>query len=72
MLEKLTEILEEYLGEKVEITPETELLSDLGMSSFDLIQLVCTIEEEFGIEILDRALKNIKTVGDVMSRIEEE
>ena len=71
MLEKLSDILAEYLGEKVEITPETVLLSDLGISSFDLIQFICTLEEEFNVEISDRELRNFKTVGDVISFIED-
>ena len=70
MLEKLSDIIAEYLGEKVEIKPETVLLSDLWMSSFDLIQLICTIEEEFNVEISDRELRNLKTIGDVIAFIE--
>lgn len=71
MLAKLSDILAEYLGEEVQITPETVLLSDLGISSFDLIQLICTLEEEFNVEISDRELRNFKTVGDVIAFIEE-
>lgn len=71
MLERLTAILREHT-EKMELTisRDTVLLTDLELNSFELIELVCTIEEEFDIEIPDRAIKNFKTVGDVIDFIE--
>lgn len=72
MLEKLSLIISEYTGKTIEVTKETNLTSDLGVSSFDLVQLVCKVEDEFDIEISDRAIKNFKTVGDVIRYIEEQ
>ena len=42
------------------------LSGDLGLSSLDLVNLAAEIEDEFDIEIPDRAIKNIKTVGDII------
>ena len=70
MLEKLKEIIKEHTGSDIDITEDTVLLTDLGMSSFDLVQLVCAVEDEFDIEIPDREIKNFKTVGDVIGFIE--
>ena len=70
MLEKLKEIIKEHTGSDIDITENTVLLTDLGMSSFDLVQLVCAVEDEFDIEIPDREIKNFKTVGDVIGFIE--
>lgn len=73
MLEKLTSIIKEYTGnENLVLTPDTVLITDLGMSSFDLVQLVCEMEETFDIEIPDRSIKSFKTVGDVMSFIDKQ
>lgn len=70
MLEKLKEIFIESTGiTDIEITLETNLKNDLGLNSFDLAQLVCTIEDEFDIEISDDAIRNIKTVDDVIKYI---
>lgn len=51
---------------------ETNIKEDLGMSSFDLIQLACAVEDEFDVEIPDRAIKDFKTVGDVITFIENQ
>lgn len=72
MLEKLTKIINDYTGKDFSITPETILIADLGMNSLDLVQLACQFEDEFDIEITDRAIGSIKTVGDVITLIENQ
>jgi len=72
MLEKLTKIINDYTGKDFSITPETILIADLGMNSLDLVQLACRVEDEFDIEIPDRAIGSIKTVGDVITLIENQ
>lgn len=70
MLEKLSKLVYNQTGDdKIEITRESVLLADLGMSSFDLVNLVCEIEDEFDIEIPDRVIGTFKTVGDVINYI---
>ncbi len=66
MFEKLRTSLLEYVDcEKEDITPETEFLMDLKMTSFDIISLIGQIEEEFDIELDNEKLKEIYTVGDL-------
>lgn len=73
MLDKLTNIIREYTGDNnITINENTVLISDLGLSSLDLVNLVCTVEDEFDVEIPDRAIKDFKTVGDVMNFIENQ
>lgn len=70
MLEKLTEIIREQTGDDtITINRDSVLLADLGMSSFDLINLVCVLEDSFEVEIPDRVISNFKTVGDVVDYI---
>ena len=72
MLNKLTEIIREQTGDDtITIDRDSVLLADLGMNSFDLINLVCVLEDEFEVEIPDRVIGNFKTVGDVMDYIAE-
>ncbi|MCI6435864.1 MAG: acyl carrier protein [Clostridiales bacterium] len=72
MLNKLTEIIREQTGDDtITINRDSVLLADLGMNSFDLINLVCVLEDEFEVEIPDRVIGNFKTVGDVMDYIAE-
>lgn len=73
MLEKLTEIIQKYKGDKsIVISEATVIKEDLGMSSFDLIQLACAVEDEFDVEIPDISIKNLKTIADVILLIENQ
>ena len=72
MLDKLIELIKENTGEEtLNINEDTVLMSDLGLSSLDLINIAYLVEEEFDIEIPDRAIVNFKTVGDVITFIEK-
>ena len=72
MLEKLQEIIRRYTDdENIVITGEMVLLTDLGLDSFALMQLVNEVEEVFKIEIPDRAVSRLKTVQNVLDFITE-
>lgn len=68
MLEKIAEILSKYTKE--EITAESTLVNDLGLSSFDIVSIVTTFEDEFDIEISDRDIRKLVSVADIMDYIE--
>ena len=73
MLEKLTEMIREYTGnEELSIQEDSSILGDLGLSSFDLVQLVVQVKEEFDTEIPDEMIREFKTVGDVIHFLEEQ
>ena len=73
MLEQLANLVYDQTGDRsVEITRDTVLLADLGMNSFDMVNLVCVVEDEFEIEIPDRVIGTFKTVGDVIDFIEKQ
>ena len=71
MLNKMTQIIREQTGnDSIILERESVLLNDLGINSFDLINMVCMLEDEFDVEIPDRMIAGFKTVGDVMDYIE--
>lgn len=73
MLDKLTAIIREYMDDSsVEVTENTVLIADLGLSSFDLVQLASIVEDELDVEIPDRMIKTFKTVGDVISFLDKQ
>ena len=41
------------------------------MNSFEIFGLICEVEEHFEIEIPDRELMKLVTVGDLVNYIEE-
>jgi acyl carrier protein len=64
--EKVTSIIIEQLSvDKESVVPEANLLDDLGADSLDVVELVMALEEEFGIEVPDDDVENIRTVKDV-------
>ncbi len=72
MLEQITEIIQDYTGrDNVVISEDTSLQTDIELNSFELVQIVCEIEERFNIEIPDTEIETFKTVGDVIHYLEE-
>lgn len=72
MLETLKKILGEYSTIDVNtVTTETNLKQELGLNSLELADLACAIEDEFDIEIPNRVVHTLITVGDVIAFIEE-
>lgn len=52
IIKKLQEIVSDYKGEPVELTPETTF-DDLGFDSLDKVELLMKIEEEFHFQFPD-------------------
>ena len=70
--EKLKKIIVEQLGvDEGDVKPEASFVDDLNADSLDLVELIMSLEEEFGMEISDEEAEKIKTVGDAQEYIEE-
>ena len=71
VLEKVKAILaEQFDVEEDKVTADTDLQEDLGADSLDVVDLLMSIEDEFGVEVPDDEIENIKTVGSLGSYIE--
>lgn len=71
MLETVKEVLLEYTEVPAnEITLATNLAADLDLNSLDIVNIVVAFEDEFGIEIPDRAIRDLTTVEDVVKYLE--
>lgn len=70
ILAKVIEVVEDTLslGEDVTLDEGTNL-KDLGADSFDLLELVTALEDEFGVQMPDDAVGEIVTVGQVVDGI---
>ncbi len=53
------------------INLKTDFLKDLDVESLDLVDLVTAFEDKYGVEIADKDVKNLHTVGDVIEYIKE-
>lgn len=71
MLDRIIDIISNYQGiEKEKITLKSSLIKEIGLSSFDVTELVCIFEDEFNIEIPDRKISTFQTVEDIVRFIE--
>lgn len=56
-------------GDKV--VESAHMIDDLGADSANLMMLIMDLETEFGLTVEDKALGEIKTVGDIVDYIEK-
>ena len=71
VFEKVREILCDQLDiAEEEVTLDSNIVEDFGADSLDIVDFVMSLEEEFDREIPDDDIEGIKTVGDVVSYIE--
>lgn len=72
VLDKMKDILVEQLECNPEdITMESLLVDDLGADSLDAIDIVMSVEDTFKVEVPDKIIEKIETVGDIVNYIED-
>lgn len=62
-MEKLIELILNYVEPDEEITADTNIKEGLGMSSFDLICLGEEIHSEFGVKLNAEVFRDCDTIG---------
>jgi acyl carrier protein len=68
---RLQTIVGKQLGiEPNKIKPEANFGQELGADSLDVVELVIAIEDEFEMDIEDKAASQIATVEDALNYIE--
>lgn len=68
--DKVRQIIAEHLGiDENTITENSKVIADLGADSLDIVELVMTIEDEFGVTVEEDDLQKIVTVGDIVNLI---
>ncbi|MCL1791905.1 MAG: acyl carrier protein [Peptococcaceae bacterium] len=55
----------------IEITGDNQLVRDLGITSFDLVEMCCQLEEDFGIVVNEEMMMSIVTIDDLVKCLEE-
>ena len=69
--EKLKEVLAAQLNVDEDlISPETNIVDDLGADSLDLVELITTLEDEFNTIITDDRVRELYTVKEIVDFLE--
>ena len=71
MINEIIEALSEQLKiDSEEINENTSVIDDLGADSLDLVELLMTLEDKYGVIVPDDEAVNLKTVKDIAEYIE--
>ena len=71
MLEAIKDVLSKQLRVDINsITEDTRIVDDLGADSLDVVEMLMTIEQDYGVIVPDDVIATFKTVGDVARYIE--
>ncbi|PWJ25474.1 acyl carrier protein [Branchiibius hedensis] len=72
ILAGLADIVNEETGvDTAQVQPEKSFTDDLDIDSLSMMTIVVNAEEKFGVRIPDDEVKNLNTVGDAISFIQQ-
>ena len=63
--------LEEQNKKTLELTEETRLVADIGLSSLEVMEFIEKIEDHFDITIPLNILPDVNTIGDLAGKVQE-
>ena len=69
--EEIVEIIQESRGKEFQVSQTLSLKDDLQADSVDLMEFILTVEDEFGIEISDEDIDELKNVSDVVACVQK-
>ncbi|MDX1358540.1 MAG: acyl carrier protein [Clostridia bacterium] len=70
VFEKVKEIIVDQLGvDEDQVVLEASFIEDLGADSLDIVELIMSMEDEFGVDIPDTDAEKISTVKDAVDYI---
>ena len=71
IFEELSQILARQLRVDVEkIDKSADIMEDLGADSLDVVEILMTVEEQFGLTIPEEEFPSLRTVNDLCNYIE--
>ena len=73
IIERLTELFNSVFEGELNVdtlTAESRLIEDIGMNSIGLLYMAMAVEEEFGVRFTNDDFATLRTVGDVVGKIE--
>jgi len=69
--QEVVQLVERTLGRRG-VRLEDRLAEDLGAESMDVLLVVTALEEDFGIEIGEAEISDLRRVSDLVARVERD
>ena len=70
MFDRIKKLLADECG-ITQLSPDMNFKKDLGLNSFELMNLLCAVEDEFGIELEEEQYRKLSTVREMCELIEK-
>ena len=71
VLDRVKEIIAEQMNiDESKITPDTDIIKDLGADSLDIVELLMNLETEWGLVIDDEDVPKLQKIKNVVAYIE--
>lgn len=71
IFEKLKAMAVDQIGiDPALIKPESDIIKDLGCDSLDIVDMLMSVEEEFGVTVEDKDVSEMRTMADVVNFID--
>jgi acyl carrier protein len=64
-------VVEQLMLDEDDVTPTARFVDDLGADSFDFVELVLAVEDEFDINIEDEEAETLVTFGDALAYVQK-
>ena len=69
--EKLKELIMSQFGiDEDQLTPDTDIVDDLGADSLDVMEMLMALEEEYGILVVDDDVSELRTISEIVEFVE--
>jgi acyl carrier protein len=73
MEDRLQKVIAEQLGvDASRVVPSASFTDDLEADSLDLVELIMSLEEEFGVTIPEEDAEKMATVGDAQNYLRQQ
>lgn len=69
MLIEVIHIINDNFAPTTIVTGDTAIKTDLGLDSFEIIRLICILEDKYKININERDVVSLTTVNDICNYI---
>jgi acyl carrier protein len=71
IISRMYKLLQPFVKPEVELSGDSELVTELGLTSLQVMTLIEHIEDEFDISVPLNILPDIRTIGDLAQQLEK-